>query len=112
MRGNTVTDPLYLQHIYFAFRLVLKVQFQGGSICVELTIYPFVDEIFIYIKYADSIINIPETIGDKPVTAIGAKAFQSDCTNITALTMPDTITTIGDYAFSSLNSIWASQLGS
>ena len=56
MRGNTATDPLYLQHIYFAFRLVLKVQFQGGSICVELTINPFVDEIFIYIKYADSTI--------------------------------------------------------
>ena len=46
----------------------------------------------------DSVIDIPSTYNGYPVTAISSGAFQGD-TEITSITMPDTITTIGARAF-------------
>ena len=43
-------------------------------------------------------IQIPETIDTYTVTAIGSYAFE-DCSNITSISLPDTIANIGDYAF-------------
>src|SRR5574344_1152371 len=45
-----------------------------------------------------AIINIPSTFNGYPVTAIGLNAFVSD-TKLTKITIPSTITGIGDYAF-------------
>lgn len=42
-------------------------------------------------------VNIPAEIGGKPVTAIGDKAFY--CEGVTALTIPGSVISIGDYAF-------------
>ncbi len=55
----------------------------------------------------DADIIIPATYEDKPVTAIGEKAFQY-YGSITYITIPDSVTSIGNYAFyccSSLTSI-------
>ncbi len=41
---------------------------------------------------------IPSTYNDKPVTTIGGNAF-SDCTELTSVTIPDTVTRIDNYAF-------------
>jgi hypothetical protein len=43
-------------------------------------------------------IVLPDSIGGKPVTAIANEAF-SGCSNITSVTIPDSITSIGDRAF-------------
>ncbi len=49
-------------------------------------------------------IMIPETIGGKTVTAVGAKAFDS-MENLTSVTLPATITSIGANAFYGCTSI-------
>ncbi len=43
-------------------------------------------------------LTIPETIRDLPVKAIGIGAFE-DCDNLTAITIPDSVTSIGSGAF-------------
>ncbi len=42
--------------------------------------------------------DIPETIDDKPVTSIAAKAFEG-CLELQSVTMPDTIKKVGENAF-------------
>lgn len=49
---------------------------------------------------ADAVkINIPKEIGGLPVTTIGENTF-SDCGSLTSVTIPNSVTSIGDYAFS------------
>jgi hypothetical protein len=47
----------------------------------------------------DSKVTIPATIGGKAVTAIGKEAFAKQ-ENLTSVTIPDSVTTIGESAFS------------
>lgn len=47
-----------------------------------------------------TVIEIPAEMEGYPVTAIGEYAF-NNCTNLTQITLPDTITEIGKYAFGS-----------
>ena len=44
------------------------------------------------------VITIPSTLGGYPVTSIGDSAF-SYCTRLTSVTIPDSVTSIGDDAF-------------
>jgi len=55
-------------------------------------------------------VQLPSALGGKPVVAIGANAFNGNET-ITSVTMPDSVTVIGDYAFaySSVTSITLSE---
>ncbi|MGN0997963.1 MAG: leucine-rich repeat domain-containing protein [Faecousia sp.] len=46
----------------------------------------------------DTVVNIPETINDYKVTAIGINAFWC-CSNLTSINIPDSVTDIGDSAF-------------
>ncbi|GHV12259.1 hypothetical protein FACS189491_04920 [Spirochaetia bacterium] len=46
----------------------------------------------------DSTVTIPATIGGKAVTAIGERAFAKQ-ENLSSVTIPDSVTTIGAYAF-------------
>ncbi len=41
---------------------------------------------------------IPDTLGGKPVCAIGSSAFKY-CNNLISVTIPDSVTSIGDYTF-------------
>ncbi len=50
-----------------------------------------------YSAFPFGAVNIPAEIGGKPVTAIGKKAFY--CVGVTALMIPGSVTSIGDYAF-------------
>ena len=43
-------------------------------------------------------VTIPSEINDLPVTSIGASAFY-ECRFLTSVTIPDSVTSIGDYAF-------------
>lgn len=52
----------------------------------------------------DSVVTIPEEMDEKPVTSIGPKAFLS-CGEITALYLPKTIRTVGDWAFCHMKSL-------
>ncbi len=47
-------------------------------------------------------VKIPSRYKGKPVTKIGSRAFW-DCTYLTDITIPNSITAIGDFAFSGLN---------
>ena len=44
-------------------------------------------------------VTIPNVINGYPVTAIGVSAF-ADCTNLTSITIPDSVASIGNQAFS------------
>lgn len=44
-------------------------------------------------------VTIPSEIEGKPVTSIGNRSF-SYCTNLTSITLPDSVTSIGSYVFS------------
>lgn len=58
----------------------------------EVTITAYVNPLF------PEEVVLPQTIEGYPVTAIGMTAF-SNCTNITSITIPDTVKTIGEKAF-------------
>lgn len=47
---------------------------------------------------SDAVVNIPSTINGWPVTSIGWCAF-SGCTDLTGVTIPNSVTNIGIYAF-------------
>lgn len=49
-------------------------------------------------------ITIPSTLGGYPVTIIGYSAFK-DCTGLTGVTIPDSVTSISTYAFSRCSSL-------
>lgn len=53
---------------------------------------------------AKGAITIPSTYKNKPVTKIGAGAFQY-CINLTSIKIPNTITHIGESAFSQIHSV-------
>ena len=53
---------------------------------------------------------IPGTLNNLPVTGIGASAF-AGCTNITSVTIPNSVNGIGDYAFSSCGNLGSVLLG-
>ena len=55
-------------------------------------------------------IEIPETLGGFPVTAIGSSAFQG-CTALRKVTIPDSVTSIGNCAFSNLSNLTTLSLG-
>ncbi|MCH2026772.1 MAG: leucine-rich repeat domain-containing protein, partial [Verrucomicrobiales bacterium] len=51
-------------------------------------------------------LEIPATIGDKPVTKIGSGAFRG-CSSLTTITIPDGVTSIGDESFYSCSQLVA-----
>ena len=80
------------------FEYVLVGQWTGGSQ------YRYTATITRCNKDASGEITIPETIGECEVKQIGNRAF-SDCTGITSIVIPDSVTEIGSYAFSGCTSL-------
>ena len=59
------------------------------NVSVTITDYP---------TDATGAIEIPATIDGRSVTSIGDDAFH-DCTGLTSITIPNSVTSIGEYAF-------------
>jgi hypothetical protein len=59
---------------------------------------------------SDGTVTIPNTIGDMPVTSIGINAFYS--TSVTNVTIPDSVTSIGNRAFSACGGLANVTIGS
>ena len=87
------------------------VALEGSTITSNITLYAKFEEkiLFEYTEYedyieitgytgSDSEVIIPSEINGLTVTKIGSEAF-SGCTNITSITMPDTIVSVGFMAF-------------
>ena len=58
--------------------------------------------------------NVGSIIFEKPITKIGNHGFDSyfeECNNLKSITIPDSVTTIGDYAFSSCDSLTSVTIG-
>ena len=96
------THPSASLHIFSLVFLLLCSSFplraeQFGSFTyrvvdgstVEITAYP---------QNAVGPFDIPAQIVSKPVTSIGSRAFSS-CTGLTSVTIPSSVTSIGDFAF-------------
>lgn len=58
-----------------------------------------------YMGSGGGAVNIPETINGITVTSIGDNAFNTRATTVTNITLPNTITSIGRYAFNGCTSI-------
>jgi hypothetical protein len=84
-------------------------QFSNGELYLQMAFYNFrkdglfeysiqSDEVYIdYVNYSMEAIDIPSQLGGLPVTRIGEEAFyQNACISIT---LPNTLTTLGDHAF-------------
>lgn len=84
-------------------------QFSNGEPYLQMAFYNFrkdglfeysiqSDEVYIdYVNYSMEAIDIPSQLGGLPVTRIGEEAFyQNACISIT---LPNTLTTLGDHAF-------------
>lgn len=57
-------------------------------------------------KGADTVVTIPSTLGDCPVTCIGANAF-TGCFKLTGVALPEGIVSIGNYAFAGCRNLAA-----
>ena len=68
--------------------------------------YTVVDETAIVKSYtgSDTIIVVPSTLGGYPVIKLDHACF-SDNTNLTAITIPNTVTSLGAYCFSGCSSL-------
>jgi hypothetical protein len=56
-------------------------------------------------------VAIPSTINGLPVTSIGDQAFWFNCANLTGITIPDSVTNIGRFAFGNCSSLVALTIG-
>lgn len=64
----------------------------------NLTYYKYSDHIEVYdVTSGTTSVTIPSSIGGLPVTAVARYGFQ--CSDLTSITLPDSIKTIGYYAF-------------
>lgn len=61
---------------------------------------------FLFSEYINMMLTVPDEIAGKPVTAVADGAF-SDCKYIADLTLPDTITSVGENAFEQVTNLVA-----
>ena len=64
----------------------------SASVSSEYALWPAID------KTTTGAIVIPSSLGGFPVTSIGSKAFY-DCSGLTSVAIPSTVTSIGSFAF-------------
>jgi len=103
MKSKRIIFSLFL--LYLVLVLILPGQAQAatdGYYTYEVTN----DEVTITDVEASisGVVSIPSTLGGYPVTAIGENAF-AECKNLTAVTMPDSVTHMGSGAFSGCTSL-------
>jgi hypothetical protein len=53
---------------------------------------------------------IPSTLNGRPVTSIGEGAFEM-CSSLTSVTIPDSVTSIGNHAFLGCDNLWKDENG-
>jgi uncharacterized repeat protein (TIGR02543 family) len=100
-----------LIHRFFAFLLVLAVLLFAGlpspsrTLAFDGFIYEIEGETAILTGYTGSETNvvIPAELGGKPVVAIGESAFSGKA--IVSVTLPDSVRSVGNNAFSSCNNL-------
>ena len=94
--GMMLTMPMYTAPLQFTAFADGEAQYVQND---TMTYYKYDDHVEIYnCSSNQTSFEIPETIEGLPVTAIAMYGFQ--CSKLETLTVPDSITVIGDYAFS------------
>ncbi len=109
-----IHNKKYSRIISIALTLMLLFSMQtpfvfAGSAPSPEDDFDFEDGVILEYTGTDENVVIPDTIGDEPVTEIGEGAFQWAA--ITSVTIPASVTKIGDYAFIDFNELVVTFLG-